>query len=230
MRTVDFVIALRGQLNLFELKTLAFCPTRYKPWADARRCGTVELRAREVPRERLRECVALNWEIFAAPDGHVSPMQRRLNEFPPLQAVVVGGFGEWSVGLAALLQSLSHMGADAWMARMRAVTRGAAQASLQRVMRQQLAACVVRGHAQLLPAHARMVRAGGRRRVVRPIRRRRRALTRAVGWTAPTACTRAAARDQQRAAVRHVGSAPAAGGGKGGGGGGAAGWLVASGG
>jgi hypothetical protein len=158
--TVDLVVALAGQQTLFELKTLAFCQTRYKPWGDGRRCGAVELRAREVPRERLRDCVALDREIFGTPEGQVGPMQRRLNEFPPLRAVVVGSFGEWSAGLADLLKALSHMGADAWMARMRAPTRPAAQASLERVMRHHLAACVVRGHAQLLLARARMVRDG----------------------------------------------------------------------
>ena len=65
---------------------------------------------------------------------------------------------EWSAGLADLVKTLSRMGADAWMARMRAPTREAAQASLERVMRHQLAACVVRGHAQLLLARARMAR------------------------------------------------------------------------
>ena len=50
------------------------------------------------------------------------------------------------------------MGADAWMARMGAPSRDVARAALERHMRLQLAACVVRGHAQLVLARAQMAR------------------------------------------------------------------------
>ena len=90
--------------------------------------------------------------------GQVGPMQARLNSFPPIRALVIGSFGEWSAGLADLLATFSHMGADAWMARMGAPSRAVARAALERHMRLQLAACVVRGHAQLLLARAQMAR------------------------------------------------------------------------
>ena len=85
-------------------------------------------------------------------------MQARLDSFPPVRALVIGSFGEWSAGLADLLATFSHMGADAWMARMSAPLRGVAQAALERHMRLQLAACVVPGHAQLLLVRAQMAR------------------------------------------------------------------------
>ena len=108
--------------------------------------------------ERRRACARLDEELFGVQPGQVGPMQARLNSFPPIRALVIGSFGEWSAGLADLLATFSHMGADAWMARMGAPSHDVAQAALERHMRLHFAACVVRGHAQLLLARAQMAR------------------------------------------------------------------------
>jgi len=162
--TVDLVVVLNGagsapQLvqTLCELKSISYCPTRYGQ-SDTRRCQAAERRAAAVGGERRRACAQLDEELFGMQPGQVGPMQARLNSFPPIRALVIGSFGEWSAGLADLLATFSHMGADAWMARMGAPSRDVAQAALERHMRLQLAACVVPGHAQLLLVRAQMAR------------------------------------------------------------------------
>jgi len=127
--------------------------TRYGQ-LDTRRCQAAERRTATICGERRRIRAQLDEELFVLQPGLVCPMQARLISFLLVCAQVTGLFGEWSAGLAGLLASYSQLGAHAWMARMGAPSRDVTQAALERHIRRQFAACVVRGHAQLLLARA----------------------------------------------------------------------------
>jgi hypothetical protein len=156
----------RAVPRLFELKTIAFCPTRYKDTDGQYPQGAVGRRADALPGERIKELIELDRDFFHTPAGQTGPMEARALTFcppggDPFTALAVGAFGEFSVGLETLVADFASMGARALRGRTGAPSEQLARTALLWKMRQEIGMCALRGHAKVIIARARMENIGG---------------------------------------------------------------------
>jgi hypothetical protein len=157
----------RARPRMFELKTIAFCKTRYRDTDGRYPHGAVGRRADTLPGERLNELIKIDRDIFRTPAGQTGPMEARALTFcppggVPFTPLVVGSFGEMSLEVGAFVGDLASMGAHALRGCLGAPSVKLARAALLWKMRQELGMCALRGHAKVIIERARLENVGGR--------------------------------------------------------------------
>ncbi|KAJ1637541.1 hypothetical protein T492DRAFT_951827 [Pavlovales sp. CCMP2436] len=161
----------RAVPRLLELKTMAFCKTRYRhtdgnyPRPKSRTLA-VGRRADSLPVERMAELIKKNRDFYHTTPGQTGPMQARAQTFctaggPAFVPLVIGAFGEWSDDLESFVGDLASTGARALQARMGAPSATQARSTHLWKMRQKIGMCTLRGHAKVINiARAQLDRTG----------------------------------------------------------------------
>lgn len=121
-------ILLHDQRLLLEVKTIAFCHTRYKPADLTRRRGAVERRCRAVPREYIRKARKADKDFNNTAEGETGPVEARLMEFgsPPVIGISLGAFGEISKSMDKEVERMALAGAEKHWRSMGALTQAQA--------------------------------------------------------------------------------------------------------
>ena len=134
--------------RLFEVKTISMCKTRYRPSFNRRR-QAVQARAQSIHAEYVSACRANDRTVCGTPAGTPGPFENKLNTFPPVIGLVVGGLGEFNDTFDLLISILAEIGAKANQRRMLAPSWQAAKSALVWQINQRLGFCALRGIARL---------------------------------------------------------------------------------
>ena len=135
--------------TLAELKTISFCQSYHYP--GARKRG-VELRADSLPAEYLRKARETDRNFCDTGEGEVGPVERRLQNFPPLVKLVVGPFAECSEDVHDLLNTMAECKTSYQCRSQGEVESEWKLASNLTYLRRQVSVCAVRAVADSLLA------------------------------------------------------------------------------
>ena len=141
----------RGQQTLADVKGIYVGNTRYgrARMADNQRCGAVAERQRILPNETKQAARAVDKKKNETPDGQVGPVERELNNFPEIEGLIFGAYGEVSQHVDDLMHTAADKAASVHWRSMGAPSQQNAKAMYVTRFREWLGIECVRSHAKL---------------------------------------------------------------------------------
>jgi hypothetical protein len=150
-------------MRLFEVKTISPCKSWYRRTITRVR-QAVDARARTIHAEYVGHCRGNDRTVCGTQAGTSGPFEDKLNTFPAVVGLVVGGLGELNDACHSLISIMAEIGAAKNQRRMLAPSWAAAKSALTWQFTQRLGFCALRGVARLKLTRALYVGSDGARR------------------------------------------------------------------